>query len=137
MMGYADSAVDLALGDVYGDVLDTGDEGYLDHDGCLYISGRTKRICKMSGVRISLDEVEALAAAMVPSGTDVVAYSTGDDALVVVVEGGYDDSDELRRRLANRLKVPPKLVTVRADTVLPRLTNGKPDYRTLQSEGVG
>jgi acyl-coenzyme A synthetase/AMP-(fatty) acid ligase len=137
MMGYADSSADLALGDVFGDVLDTGDEGYLDDDGCLYISGRTKRICKLSGVRISLDEVESLAAAMVPAGAEVAAYSTGDDALVLVVEGDYDDADQLRRTLANRLKVPPKLVTVRVGEDLPRLTSGKPDYRALQTEVVG
>jgi acyl-CoA synthetase (AMP-forming)/AMP-acid ligase II len=137
MMGYADSPADLALGDVFGDVLDTGDEGRLDDDGCLYISGRTKRICKLSGVRISLDEVESLAAAIVPDGADVAAYSTGDDALVLVVEGGHDGPDEIRRTLANRLKVPPKLVTVRVGEVLPRLSNGKPDYRTLQKEVVG
>jgi acyl-CoA synthetase (AMP-forming)/AMP-acid ligase II len=137
MMGYADSPADLALGDVFGDVLDTGDEGHLDEDGCLYISGRTKRICKLSGVRISLDEVESLAAAIVPDGADVAAYSTGDDALVLVVEGGQDGADDIRRALANRLKVPPKLVTVRVGEVLPRLSNGKPDYRTLQAEVVG
>ena len=137
MMGYADSPADLALGDVFGDVLDTGDEGRLDDDGCLYLSGRTKRICKLSGVRISLDEVETLAAAIVPEGADVAAYSTGDDALVLVVEGDHDGPDEIRRTLANRLKVPPKLVTVRVGEVLPRLSNGKPDYRTLQTEVVG
>ncbi len=134
MMGYADSSDDVALGDVYGDVLDTGDEGYLDEDGCLYISGRTKRICKLSGVRISLEEVESMASVLVPEAADVAAYSPGDDTLVLVVEGARIGDDEVRRTIANRLKVPPKLVTVCARESLPRLANGKIDYRTLQSE---
>lgn len=135
MMGYADSAKDLALGDVFGDVLDTGDEGHLDDEGCLYLSGRTKRICKLSGVRISLDEVESLAAGMIADNADVAAYSRGDDMLVVVIESD-DDADELRRALAKRLKVPPKLLELRVVKALPRLASGKTDYRTLQTEVV-
>lgn len=134
MMGYADSPADLALGDVFGDELDTGDEGHLDEDGCLYLSGRTKRICKLSGIRISLDEVESLAAGLVSDSADVAAYSPGDDVLVLVIEGDQDSPDELRRAVANRLKVPPRLVTVRVGEVLPRLASGKTDYRTLQTE---
>lgn len=134
MMGYAESAGDLARGDDFGDVLDTGDLGYLDHDGCLYISGRSKRICKLSGVRISLDDVEVMVQSLVGSQADVAAYSSDDDTLVVVVAGAADDPDDVRRKLASQLKVPPKSVTARLRGTLPRLVSGKVDYRLLQSE---
>ena len=137
MMGYATSRDDLALGDVFGDVLDTGDVGYLDEDGCLHLTGRTKRICKLSGVRVSLDEVEALAATVVGDGVDIAVLSPHDDALVLVVVGHHHDPAGLRRELAVRLKVPPKQVLVHVLEAMPRLSNGKVDYRTLAKEVAG
>ena len=71
MMGYATGRADLSRGDEMCGTLHTGDLGYLDEDGCLYISGRTKRISKVSGYRVDLYEVEARLA---PNGpTAVVA----------------------------------------------------------------
>ncbi len=41
-------------------VLRTGDIGYLDDDGFLFLVGRSKRIAKVFGLRVNLDEVEAV-----------------------------------------------------------------------------
>jgi acyl-coenzyme A synthetase/AMP-(fatty) acid ligase len=78
MMGYAECRADLSLGDVQGDTLDTGDVGYLDEDGYLFLTGRTKRIAKVSGVRLSLDDVEGMLSeygpvAVVASATERLA----------------------------------------------------------------
>ncbi len=66
MIGYATSRADLALGDVQGTALRTGDLGYVDADGFLFLTGRTKRIAKLAGDRVSLDEIEGLAANLGP-----------------------------------------------------------------------
>lgn len=137
MMGYAESEADLLLGDVCGGRLDTGDEGYLDDDGCLFLTGRTKRICKLSGVRVSLDEVEAMVTKLMTSQGQVAAYSPEDDVLILVFEGiSHEIAVETARAAAKKLRVPPKFIQVRADKSLPRLSNGKTDYRALVEGGL-
>src|SRR5208283_5186684 len=56
MMGYAERPEDLALGDDLRGVLPTGDLGYLDDEGYLFVTGRNKRIGKLFGLRVNLDE---------------------------------------------------------------------------------
>jgi len=59
-MGYATSCDDLSKGDENGGVLKTGDVAKCDLDGFYYIVARRKRILKLFGNRVSLDEVEQL-----------------------------------------------------------------------------
>ena len=56
--GYSKSFKDLNYGNKNKNILKTGDLGYLDKNGLLYVTGRKKRILKIFGVRISLDQVE-------------------------------------------------------------------------------
>ncbi len=58
MLGYASGSGDLYLGDTLNGVLDTGDLGYLDDDGCLFLTGRKSRVCKLYGLRINLDDIQ-------------------------------------------------------------------------------
>lgn len=57
-MGYAENYKHLSRGDVNGGSIRTGDLAYKDTDGFFYISGRLKRIAKIDGFRLNLDEVE-------------------------------------------------------------------------------
>ncbi|MGW0663320.1 AMP-binding protein [Streptodolium elevatio] len=129
MMGYAESEDDLARGDDLGGVLATGDLGRLDDEGFLTITGRLKRIGKVFGTRVSLDDLEDMLRVH-----GVAAAVPGDDRIIVWLEGA--DKDGCRaagRALAERLRVHSSGFDVRTVPALPLLASGKIDYRALEA----
>ena len=129
MLGYAETAADLARGDDLGGVLRTGDLGRLDDEGFLFITGRLKRIGKVFGVRVNLDDVERTLA---PHGA--VAAVAGDDKLHVFVEGADTATAQvIRKELAAFLDTHFTGVDVRGVEALPLMPTGKIDYRALEA----
>ena len=126
MMGYASTAEDLVTGDELGGILETGDLGYLVGEA-LFLTGRSKRIVKVFGVRVSLDDVDGW---LQQRGAAVAVQ--GDDSIEVFVESHDLEAPELRRSLADYLGI--HLTGVRVTTVekLPLLSSGKVDFITLQ-----
>jgi acyl-CoA synthetase (AMP-forming)/AMP-acid ligase II len=125
MMGYASEPSDLAAGDELRGRLHTGDLGYYDDRGLFYVSGRKARFVKVFGWRISLDEVEELL-----SHTGPVAAVNENDRIVIFREdcpGSVPDIEEL----AARLHIHPSGFELRKVSQIPRLANGKTDYRLL------
>lgn len=130
MMGYASSREDLALGDELQGTLRTGDLGYLDEDGILYITGRSRRIAKVFGLRVNLDEVEALLRHLGP-----IAAVAADDRIRIYCE--FHDEDAIktaRAHLSSFLRVHHAALEFRRLASLPLNANGKIDYPRLQSE---
>ncbi|RSN20942.1 AMP-dependent acyl-CoA synthetase [Streptomyces sp. WAC 05977] len=138
MMGYAEDEAGLAAGDEYGGVLATGDLGYLDEDGFLYITGRLKRIGKVFGNRVSLDDLEhAVRSASV--GIDVVAAVPAGDKVVLFAElpegdGAKDICKDAAKALSERLHLHTSGFDVRACDTVPLLASGKIDYRSLEAQ---
>ncbi len=141
MLGYATGREDLARGDDCGGVLATGDLGRLDVDGDLWLTGRSKRIAKLAGVRLGLDDVETLFSQVLEghgvTGAEVAALAA-DDRLLLWCAGASGSLAALDPRrsaadLASRLRVPATMLTVRTCDVLPRTSSGKVSYADLQA----
>ena len=128
MLGYATQRSDLADGDRLDGVLHTGDLGQLDAGGYLYVAGRMKRDAKVLGMRINLDEVEAMLKVHGP--TAVVA---GADKLHVFCEYGTPPFlATLHRQLASGLKLNHAAFEFKRIEKLPTTQSGKVDYSALR-----
>jgi acyl-CoA synthetase (AMP-forming)/AMP-acid ligase II len=133
MMGYADTAADLARDDELHGRLHTGDLGHLDAEGFLYLDGRIKRLSKVSGLRINLDAVESMALEVgIPAPLATVCVD--DDAIVVWYESsqGNESLQAATHQLAARLKLSRHALQARNIDHLPLLPNGKTNYRALE-----
>ena len=133
MMGYADTAQDLDLGDVQRGVLRTGDLGTVDPDGFYSVVGRLKRFAKLFGRRVSLEDIEREMESSFPVRT--AALDGGDRILLHVESVGNIPVATLTSHAARFLGVPPRWVDVRLSPSLPRTSAGKKDYQALEALG--
>ncbi|HET9812051.1 MAG TPA: class I adenylate-forming enzyme family protein [Sphingomicrobium sp.] len=131
-----EATAELLTADLY---VRTGDLGYVDEDGYLFIVDRKKDIIIRGGENISAAEVEAACYAC-PDVTEVSVFGAEDERLgevpvaVVLANGGLTE-ETLRafveQRIA-RFKVPARFIFT--DQPLPRLGTGKFDRRALKAQ---
>ncbi|MEU3274052.1 AMP-binding protein [Saccharomonospora sp. NPDC006951] len=134
MMGYATERAHLALGDTTGGVLATGDLGYLDEDGYLFITGRLKRIGTVFGNRVNLDDLEH-AARTSGAGVDVVAAVPSGDKVVLFAQGADPAMCKVVSEvLADRTHLHSSGFDVRPVETVPLLGSGKINYPVLERE---
>jgi acyl-CoA synthetase (AMP-forming)/AMP-acid ligase II len=126
MLGYARSRGDLGTGDVLRGKLATGDLGYL-REGYLYLTGRAKRIAKVLGFRVELDQVEAAFGVAGPAA----AVRGAGETIVVFAEGQQGELAEIRAALLRQLSLPPGVLALRPVREIPVTRSGKPDYQAL------
>jgi len=122
----------------------TGDVGYLDGDGYLFIVDRKKDIIIRGGENISAAEVEA-ALYGCEGIAEAAVFGVSDDRLgeipVAILhrrEGSSISEEELRAFLNGRLaafKIPGRMIF--ADGPLPRLGTGKIDRVALKQQYAG
>lgn len=118
----------------------SGDVGYLDEDGYLFIVDRKKEIIIRGGENISAAEVEAELYAC-PAVAEVSVFGVPDErlgeipvAIVLAADGEQLNEEALRNFLDGRLakfKIPERIIF--ADAPLPRLGTGKIDRRALKA----
>jgi len=129
MWGYALERKDLAKGDELGGVLYTGDRASLDQDGYVSIVGRAKRDAKVFGLRINMDDVEAMLKIHGPA-----AVVAGDDKLIAYCEfGNQVELEKLQAALSAKLRLHASALDFRRISKLPTSGAGKIDYAKLDA----
>jgi acyl-CoA synthetase (AMP-forming)/AMP-acid ligase II len=119
----------------------TGDMGYIDEEGYLFITGRKKELINKGGEKISPAEIDAVLRQH-PGVLDAMSFQVADSALgedieaMVVPVDPRVSGEELRRYLLDRLvqfKVPRRIWFVDA---IPKNATGKP-LRSVGTERYG
>ena len=129
MMGYAESQADLTLPDQMKGVLRTGDLAVLDKTGMAQITGRKKRMIKVFGIRVGLDELEQLLA-----NQNISAYCVGQEDRIEIAldpesKEAIDDRD-----VASLLGLNHSAIQVFRPVRIPLKNSGKVDYSALAQQ---
>lgn len=115
--------------------LRTGDLGFRDDDGYIWIKGRTSEFMKIRGVRVSFAEVEAKVnaiAGVYESAAMSVQHPEAGEALAVFLVGDGSFQD-LAERVQSALPPQWTCTSVRIVSELPKTASGKIARSQLQS----
>jgi propionyl-CoA synthetase len=127
----------------------TGDGGYLDEDGYLYVMGRTDDVLNVAGHRLSTGSMEAALSGH-PDVAECAVIGVADELKgqvprgLVVLKAGVDasaDGDRIRRELVARVRDEVGAVAAlrQVDIVaaLPKTRSGKILRRTMREIADG
>jgi len=127
MLGYATNREELGLVDARPKAVYTGDTGHVDPDGFIWLTGRIGRITKISGRRVSLDEIEEY----LSQDASVAAVADRESILIYPV-GNMVPPESRLVSLARHIGVPRAHIRV-YNHAAPILANGKIDYASLRA----
>jgi long-chain acyl-CoA synthetase len=135
MLGYAETAADLALGDQCQGVLATGDLARRDEDGFYYLTGRLKRFVKLSGIRLNLDSIEQQLSAHL--GGAIAVTGTDDGIVLWTLNEAGIDAQAAQAAAKSLFNLFHGHVRVRSVAAFPVLASGKLDYAALTAQMAG
>ena len=109
--------------------LNTGDIGYKDKEGDLFILGRKKRNIKIFGVRVNLDSLEDL---FKNEKLNVICHNKNDQLYIFYSKKNIDNEKMLKilRKNINLKENDIKMIYLKK---FPRLVNNKIDYKALNN----
>jgi acyl-CoA synthetase (AMP-forming)/AMP-acid ligase II len=118
----------------------TGDVGWLEPEGWVHLTDRSKEMMKVNGFQVAPAEVEAVLHGH-PAVVDCAVFGIPDEragevpVAAVQVDAGHPvDESELRRLVADTLATYKQLRHVVVVDAIPRLPSGKVLRRTLRDE---
>ncbi len=105
--GYSKNYKDLINKNSENGKLNTGDLGYLGKNGLIYITGRKKRILKIFGIRISLDDVENEL-----KKDNIESICLGDDKKLKISYKSKINKENLIQKIKNITRLPRNFIEV-------------------------
>jgi len=129
MMGYANSYLDLQK-EKEVDILKTGDLGYQDEDGFFYVTSRKKRIAKVYGLRISLDDLENHIETKftIPCLCKIKEDPLSGEKILIYLESPSKDLiDNIKNDVEQKYKI--KAFQIISVNKIPIKASGKKDYK--------
>ena len=127
-MGYGTCVEDLAKGDEFCGMYETGDLAKKDSDGFFYIVGRKKRFLKLFGLRVSLDQSEKIIS---ENFGGIECACTGDDNQMLIYITQEDLKEEVKKLISDKTGLMAKSFDVRVINEIPRFESGKINYKAL------
>lgn len=137
--GYLDATIESPFEEFDGKKwYKTGDLGYVDTDGFLFITGRLKRFVKIAGEMISLPAIETTLLEKYgnPDITTLAIEARETDGIVTIVAFTIFDIsvDELNEYIhAHGSSNLVKIARVERIDMIPVLGTGKTDYKQLKT----
>ncbi len=137
--GYLDKNIESPFIQINGkNYYRTGDLGYQDEEGFLYITGRLKRFIKIGGEMISMPMIEKILLNIYGSDDQVVlaveGTDTGTEAIIALFSTIPLEATEVNRQLREAgLSALAKIHKIIPIEQIPLLGSGKTDYQQLKS----
>lgn len=110
----------------------TGDIGHVNNEGLYFIDGRTKRIVKLFGNRVSLDDLEEYC---YRQGYEV--FCVGEDDKLMVAAQHTTDQHALKSLLSQHLALHSSIINIVLMPSLPFTASGKKNYNAVQAYAEG
>lgn len=126
-MGYGTCIEDLAKGDEFCGVYETGDLAKKDQDGYFYIVGRKKRFLKLFGLRVSLDQSERI----ISEHFGIECACTGDDTKMKIFITEEGIKEEARQFVSDKTGLKSSCFEIQVIDSIPHFESGKINYREL------
>lgn len=127
-MGYSSCFGDLEKGDENQGILFTGDLAKRDNENFYYLVGRKRRVIKIFGHRINLDETEQLLENIIED-----CACTGYDDKMIIHLTDRDRIPEIKNYLSSKTGINPVVFAFRHWKEIPRNPSGKILYTQLDN----